>query len=76
MMRLICMFLGYDLPIQLLLKSLSSTYNDKLVVIFIMCGFMSQTTKYATFYACTNVTGFVKIDPNHTETEIHFMAEH
>ena len=24
----------------------------------------------------TNVTGFVKIDPNHTRTEIHFIAEH
>ena len=23
-----------------------------------------------------NVTGFVKIDPNHTGTEIHFIAEH
>ena len=22
------------------------------------------------------VTGFVKIDPHHTETEIHFIAEH
>ena len=22
------------------------------------------------------VTGFVKIDPNHTGTEIHFIAEH
>ena len=22
------------------------------------------------------VTGFVKVDPNHTETEIHFIAEH
>ena len=24
----------------------------------------------------TYVTGFVKIDPNHTGTEIHFIAEH
>ena len=24
----------------------------------------------------TFVTGFVKIDPNHTGTEIHFIAEH
>ena len=23
-----------------------------------------------------NVTGFVKINPNHTRTEIHFIAEH
>ena len=22
------------------------------------------------------VTGFVKVDPNHTGTEIHFIAEH
>ena len=27
----ICMFLGCNLPIQLLLKSLSSTYNDRLI---------------------------------------------
>ena len=25
---------------------------------------------------CIFVTGFVKIDPNHTGTEIHFIAEH
>ena len=31
MLRLICIFLGCDLPIQLLLKSLSSTYHDRLV---------------------------------------------
>ena len=24
----------------------------------------------------TYVTGFVKIDPNHTGSEIHFIAEH
>ena len=27
-------------------------------------------------YKTKNVTGFVKIDPNHTGTEIHFIAEH
>ena len=31
MLKLICMFLDSDLPIQLLLKSLSSEYNDRLV---------------------------------------------
>ena len=25
---------------------------------------------------CIFVTGFVKIDPNHTGTEIHFIVEH
>ena len=27
-------------------------------------------------YITTYVTGFVKINPNHTGTEIHFMCEH
>ena len=31
MLRLICMFLGCDLPMQLLLKLLSSTYKARLV---------------------------------------------
>ena len=26
-------------------------------------------------YVATYVTGFVKIDPNHTGTEIHFITE-
>ena len=26
--------------------------------------------------ACIYVTRFVKIDPNHTGTEIHFIGEH
>ena len=28
------------------------------------------------FINSTYVTGFVKIDPNHTGTEIYFIAEH
>ena len=31
MLRLVCVFLGCDLPIQLLLKSLASAYHDRLV---------------------------------------------
>ena len=31
MLRLVCIFLGCDLPIQLLLKFLSSGYDDRLV---------------------------------------------
>ena len=34
MLRLVCLFLGCDLPIQLLLKLLSSTYNNRLVYCF------------------------------------------
>ena len=33
------------------------------------------TQKYD-LYVSSYVTGFVKIDPNHTGTEIHFIAEH
>ena len=29
-----------------------------------------------THIACLCMTGFVKIDPNHTRSEIHFIAEH
>ena len=53
MLRLICKFLGCDLPIHLLLNSLSSKYDDRLEDHFIMYGFTSQTTKYVTFYAWT-----------------------
>ena len=31
MLKLVCMFLGCDLPMQLLLISLSSAYDDRLV---------------------------------------------
>ena len=31
---------------------------------------------YITRGNSSNVTGFVKIDPNHTGTEIHFIAKH
>ena len=50
---LICMFLGCDMPIQLML---SSDYddNDRLEDRFIMYRFTSRTTKYVTFYALTN----------------------
>ena len=33
MLRLICAFFGYDLPIQLVLKLLSSEYHDRLEII-------------------------------------------
>ena len=36
----------------------------------------AHTHSYTHMDACTYVTGFVKIDPNHTGTEIHFIAEH
>ena len=51
MSRLICVFLDCDLPIQLLLKSLSNEYHDRLEDLFIMYLFTSRTTKYVTFYA-------------------------
>ena len=31
---------------------------------------------YVCIYVYAYVTGFVKVDPNHTGTEIHFIAEH
>ena len=40
----VCTFLGCDLPIQLVLKSLSSEYDDRLENHFIMYWFRSQTT--------------------------------
>ena len=54
MLRLICIFLGCDLPIQLLLKSLSRTYHDRLVDHFTVYWFMSWTTNYVIFYTWTN----------------------
>ena len=54
MLRLICMFLGCDLPIQLLLKSLPSEYDDRLVDCFIMYRFTSQTTKCICNILCLN----------------------
>ena len=53
MLRLICMFLGCDMPIQLVLSSEYDNY-DRLEDQFIMYRFMSQTTKYVTFYAWIN----------------------
>ena len=46
MLRLICVFLGCDMPIQLVL---SSEYDDRMEDHFIMYGFTSRTTKYVTF---------------------------
>ena len=39
---------------------------------------ISHTHTYTHIHTHTYVTGFVKIDPNHTgtSTEIHFIAEH
>ena len=49
-LRLICVFLGCDLPIQLVLSSDYDDY-DRLEDRFIMYRFTSRTTKYVTFYA-------------------------
>ena len=53
MLQLIWMFLGCDLPIQLLLKSLSSPYNDRLIDRFhyvqINLANYKISTKYQTF---------------------------
>ena len=54
MLRLICMFLGCGLPIQLLLKLLSSEYDYRLINHFIIYWFTSWTMKNITFYAWTN----------------------
>ena len=54
MLRLICMFLGCYLPIQLTLKLLSSAHDKRLVIDRFW--FRSWTTKYVTtFYAWTNI---------------------
>ena len=53
MLRFICMFLGCDMPVQLVLSSEYDDY-DRLEDRFIMYWFTSQTTKYVTFYAWTN----------------------
>ena len=45
MLRSICVFLGFNLLIQLLLKSLSSTYYDRLVDRF--CHVLIRITFYA-----------------------------
>ena len=44
------MFLGCDMPIQLVLSSEYDDY-DRLEDCFIMYRLMSQTTKYVIFYA-------------------------
>ena len=49
-LRLICVFFGRDMPIQLVLSSKYDDY-DRLEDRFIMYRFMSRTTKYVTFYA-------------------------
>ena len=53
MLRLISVFLGCDMPIQLVLSSDNGNY-DRLEDPFIMYWFTSWTTKYVTFYAWTN----------------------
>ena len=50
MLRLICLFLGCDMPIQVVLSNEYDDY-DRLEDCFIMYQFMSHTTKYVTFYA-------------------------
>ena len=48
MLRLICMLLGCDMPIQLVLSSEYDDY-DGLEDSFIMYQFVSRTMKYVTF---------------------------
>ena len=52
MLRFICLLLGCDLLIQLMLKSPSSEYDDKLEDCFIMHRFTSQTMKYICNILC------------------------
>ena len=55
MLRLVCIFLGCDLPIQLLLKFLSNGYdnrlvdNDRFVNPFIMYRFTSRIMKHVRY---------------------------
>ena len=50
MLRSICVFLGCDMPIQLVLSGEYDDY-DRLEDHFIMYRFTSRITKYVTFYA-------------------------
>ena len=50
----------------------SSSYNNTCVTV---CGDVPSSSSNNTCVT-VYVTGFVKIDPNHTGTEIHFIAEH
>ena len=50
-LRLICMFFGCDMPVQL---ALSSEYFDRLEDRIHYVRIQSWTMKYATFYASTN----------------------
>ena len=55
MLRLLCAFLGHDLPIQLLLKLLSSTYNgDRLIDHFHHVPVHITNYKYVTLCVWTN----------------------
>ena len=54
MLRLICMFLGCGLPIQLLLKSLSNQYDHSLDDRFIKYRSTLWTMKYVIFYTWPN----------------------
>ena len=48
MLRLICMFLGCDMPIQLVCKI---DYKINYKIIPSCMDYITQTTKYVTFYA-------------------------
>ena len=52
MLRLVCVFLGCDLPIWLQLKLLSSEYDDRLEDFFHQCtdSGTSRITKYPVHY--------------------------
>ena len=49
MLRLVCMFLGCDVPIQLVLSSEYEIMIDYKMFHHVLI--MSRTTKYVTFYA-------------------------
>ena len=58
----ICVFLGCDLLIQLLLKSLLSVYDDSLEDCFHHVPICSCTMKYIAFYPITNrLTRFLPV---------------
>ena len=50
----------------------TTVYCMKYYLITVSTKFTGLNFRFKLLY----VTGFVKIDPNHTGTEIHFIAEH
>ena len=67
LLQCICLFLGCDLPIQLLLKLLSSLYSDRLVDHFLHVLFFSTCNLPIQLFLCINIivnkhltTGIIK----------------